>query len=432
VQYSRRLFQAAMIGLVSGLACVALRKFFLLLQWCFTGYSGLLSVAAASLPPWRRVATPVLGAAVAFLIVWLSRRVGRVDKSIDYVEAVRFDDGHIPLKPVLWRTLSSSFSVASGAAIGREGSMIQFAAGIISFAGRYLRVTVMPLSLQVACGVAAAVTTVYQAPIAGIFFAMEIVLGSFVLSEIPPLITSALAGVLAGWPFLEHGPLFRATGQSGFDLPHLWLMFLLAVLIGAFGPVYYWIVHSMTFAKKWPLALLWSGAVVGIFSLRHTEVWGNGDVGLFHIVQGSPTMQATLVVLVMRLVATTFCAGTGTVGGVFTPTLFAGASIGLVFGRLVHASSPVLFAILGMCCLLAAATHAPWMSLFMAIELTGRWTLMPLLLPCTLITWQIASRLSSHALYAIATSEPEGRPSTETKSLGGRFIGSFLRLDAAE
>jgi CIC family chloride channel protein len=177
--------------------------------------------------------------------------------------------------------------------------------------------------------------------------------------------------------------------------------------MGALGPAYHWLIHSLRFARKLPAALLWSGALVGALSLFHTEVWGNGDVALSHIMQTTPmAVHAVLAVLALRLLATVFCVGTGTVGGVFTPTLFAGSAAGLLFGHLLHAPSPVLFAMVGMGCLLAAVTHAPWMAAFMAAELTGHLFLLPLLLPCCMLAGQLSKHLSPHSLYALATPEP--------------------------
>jgi CIC family chloride channel protein len=394
----KQVLWAALAGLISSLGCVVVRLVFQGLQWLFTGHSGLLPAAAAGLPLWRRAITPVLGACGASLVVWFGRRVQKTNQFSEYVEAVRLDNGQISFAPTFWRTLSSAFSVATGAAIGREGSMIQFAAALTSLLRPRL----------VACGVAAAVAAVYQAPVAGVFFAVEIVMGKIIWSEMPFLLVSSFTGIAVSSHMLGGGPLFAARGPIAFDFSQLWLVLLIAALLGALGPVYYLVIHSMNFARKWPLALLWSGALVGAFSLSRPEVWGNGDVALLHILQGSPAIGTLLLLLGMRLGATVFCVGTGTVGGVFTPTLFAGGAIGLLAGRLLHVPDPLLFAVLGMVCLLAAATHAPWTAAFMAVELTGQWPLLPLLLPCSLIAWQVARYLSPNSLYALATPEPAG------------------------
>src|SRR5215469_13499729 len=124
---------AIALGAVSGLAASLLRLGFRGLQWCFTHDGVSPAIAAASLSPAQRFLTPILGALFAILVLVLrrknARRLGREPRHyVEYVEAVRREHGHIPLVPNLWRTASAAFSVASGAAVGREGSMIQFAA----------------------------------------------------------------------------------------------------------------------------------------------------------------------------------------------------------------------------------------------------------------------------------------------------------------
>ena len=111
-------------------------------------------------------------------------------------------------------------------------------------------------------------------------------------------------------------------------------------------------------------------------------------------------------VLACRLAATTFCVGTGTVGGVFTPTLFTGAALGLAAGHLLHNPDPSILAICGMGLLMAAVTHAPWMAALMAVELTGEWHLLAIILPCSLLASFIARTISRQSLYAIASPEP--------------------------
>jgi chloride channel protein, CIC family len=397
---------AAMLGALSGLSCVAVRSFYRLLQWAITGHAGILSFAAAALPPWRRVLTPALGGIAAMAVLWIARRTARPAPFREYVEAVRLKGGYIPFFATFWRTLSAAFSVATGAAIGREGSMIQFAAALVSTIGQRWKTIRLSLADQVSCGVAAAVGAVYQAPIGGAFFAAEIASGKVVLRMLLPLLVAAFTGALVSRVMLGGGPLFPPHNFMRPDLAHIWLVLPLALLLGFIGPAYTWLLRSLRITRRLPLALFWSGIVVGVLSLYHTEVWGNGDAALFRVLQSEPGVRITLIILLARLIATTFCVGTGAIGGVFTPTVFVGSALGLLAGHLVHAPSPVFFAVLGMGCMLAASSHAPLMSAFMAVELTGQWLLLPVMMVCSLIAAQVAQRISPHSLYALATPQP--------------------------
>ena len=399
---------AAALGIVSGLACVGVRLGFRGLQWIFVQHIGLLPQAAAALHPARRIGTPVAGALCALAVLWAVRRWTAAEPSTEYVEAVRFDEGRIPFTSTLWRTVASAFSVSTGAAIGREGSMIQFAAAVTSWMGARSPLRSIPLSRQVAYGAAAAVAAAYQAPLAGLFFALEIVLGEWLWAEIPLLALASTAGWLVSRTVLGAGPLFAVHVAIPLSRAALWTL-PLAALLGVCGPLYQKLLRSMRFMGKWPLALLWSGLAVGLLSLCRPEVWGNGDKALLNMLGGTVALGGIALILALRLIATTLCVGTGTVGGVFTPTLFAGAAVGLALGQLLHAPAPVLLAVAGLSAFLSAVTHAPIMAALMAAELTGEYHLLPLLLVLNLIAWQIALRLSRHSLYAIATPDPAPR-----------------------
>jgi CIC family chloride channel protein len=419
---------AIVLGLVSGLAASLLRLGFRGLGWCFTHDAVSPAMAGASLPPVRRFLTPILGGLCAILVLVVrrknARRLGREPRHyVEYVEAVRREHGHIPLVPNLWRTASAAFSVASGAAVGREGSMIQFAAAVTSWLQERLRnlriARLLPgPALAVACGVAGGVTTAYMAPVAGVFFAAEIVLGEFCLDQFPQLALAAAAGWGVSVALLGPGPLY----PTHVHLQLTWGLLLLPVLalaMGAFGPVYQRILRSLRSARRLPFALAIAGAVVGALSLFDPRVWGNGDAGLSAalgqgVIPGlSIAGSALALLLVLRMLATTVCVGTGTIGGVFTPTLFTGGAIGALAGyALVHfavPADPALFAIAGMSALIAAATHAPLMAAFVTVELTGDWRLLPGLLVLDVLAWLLARQLSSDALYAIASQTPVHR-----------------------
>ncbi len=417
---------AVLVGAASALAAGLVRLGFLGLQWVFTHSVAPPPVAAAHLPPWRRVLTPVIGGLLATLVLVLRKerahRLGREPRPYEeYVEAVRHRHGIIPLVPNCWRTLSAAFSVATGAAVGREGSMIQFASATASAMGgwfnrRLSAAKQLDLSLLVAFGVAGGVTTAYNAPVAGVCFAAEIVLGGFDLHQLPLLGLAAasgwlVSGMLLGWQRLypTHVALLAHPAMLG-ALP------LLAALFGLLGPAYQRLLRSLRVGRRLPLALACSGLLVGVASLRDPRVWGNGDLGLSAALGRAELpglsigVAALALLLLLRLLATTACVGTGAVGGVFTPTLFAGGAAGALLGHgAMHVASsadPTLWAIAGMSCLLAAVTHAPFMATFVTVELTGDWPLLPLLLALNEIAFRLARRLSGHALYAIASQAP--------------------------
>ncbi len=261
------------------------------------------------------------------------------------------------------------------------------------------------MSRQVAYGAAAAVAAAYQAPLAAVLFATEIILDEWAGATFPGCSLASSTGWLISRLLLGAGPLFPVSRALPIthDLP--W-MGLLAIIMGAAGPAYQKLFHVSKAAKRLPFALLWSGLAVGVLAVIEPKVWGNGDAALLGILQNKTMLVGVVSVLVCRLIATTFCVGTGTVGGVFTPTLFLGAALGLAAGHLLHSPEPAILAICGMGFLMAAVTHAPLMAALMAVELTGQWHLLAIILPCNLLASFIARTISRESLYAVASPDP--------------------------
>ena len=323
-----------LMGSLGALAAALLRLGFRSLQWLLTHQAETPGLAAAALPPWARLLVPVAGAGAATLVLWLRResavRPGDTpEPSVDYVEATRLRHGAVPLGPDLWRTGSASFSVSSGASVGREGSMIQFAASITSNALRLARraterhrprlfglLRQTDPALALACGVAGGVTTAYAAPVAAVFFAAEIALGEWTLAELAPLALAAASGhFIAGW-LLGPGPLYPIDAAAH-TLTHLGLRQIICMLLGAgifglIGPAYQRVIRGLRGARALPLPLLWSGLMVGLLSLADPRVWGNGETALKAALgsgaaHGLPAgAGALLLLLCMRLAATAF------------------------------------------------------------------------------------------------------------------------------
>lgn len=411
------------LGLCSGLFCVAALLGFIQLQWCFTHSRGQLPAAAAALPLWWRASVPVLGALLATALLrlrgHLDRKSARPPEPVtNYVEAVRRKGGRIPLGPNLWRIANATFSIGSGASLGREGAMIQFATSMTSALGQRVRVqrgagqnggiNTFSLPQQVACGVAAAVAAAYKAPFTGVFFASEIVLGADAPAQYPTLLIASLTGWLVSRAILGADRLFPVVAA----LPHpalVWLFLpLLALALGLMGPAYQSVIRGSQSMRRLPLPLLWGGLATGLLSLASPGIWGNGAGGLLVLTGGaaSPALRPVLSLLLLRILSTSACVGVGTVGGVLTPTLFTGASLGFLAAHALHAPVPLVFTLVGLASLLAAATHAPLMAACMAVELTGAWALFPVLLGCTLIASFAARRVSSRSLYGIASTDP--------------------------
>jgi CIC family chloride channel protein len=388
------LLWAAAAGLAGSLATVAFREAISGLLWLMTHEHLGLVDTARRLPWWQRLLFPCAGGLVAGIVLQRGMHLGRRQSSGDYMEAIVLGDGNISARQTLVKSISSLLSIASGGSIGREGSMVQLSAMLASLTGRLARFTAPRRRLLVACGAAAGMSSAYNAPIAGALFVAEIVLGSIAMESFGPLIVASVVASITIHQLLGYRPTYEVPA---FDFPIGWglgLYLVLGFLAGALAPQFLRLLDATrnAFARiNAPAAvkLGLGGLVVGVISVHRPEVWGNGYSVVNSILHSDWAWLLLLELLVFKVLATAATAGSGAVGGVFTPTLFVGAALGSLFGHVVQVVLPAAgadssaYAAVGMGCFLAATTHAPFMAILMIFEMTlSHQIVLPLMLAC--------------------------------------------------
>lgn len=414
---------AAVIGCAGALSTILFRECLRQLQWWLSGTDQGLVATARALPWWARLLVPAVGGVLAGLTLqvglkWIPRK-----GSEDYMEAIAVGDGVLSARQSLVRSASSLCSVASGASIGREGPMVQLAAMCGSLLGRVLRhvtpVSVEQLRLLVACGAAAGITSAYNAPISGAVFVSEIVFGVITTATLGPLLVSAVTADIVLRQFFGYGAVYE---MPHFDFVSGWevLTYLgLGLAAGMAGPLLLGLIDRArdAFARtKLPLTLRLAlgGLIVGGLSTQLPEVWGNGYSVVNSFLHQPWLWQTVALVLICKVVATAASAGSGAVGGVFTPTLFCGAALGLLYGTGMHAllpgaaPVPISYAVVGMGALLAATTHAPLMSILMIFEMTLSYqVVLPLMLAC-ITGYVTAHAAGAPSVYSRALAQNKG------------------------
>jgi len=364
---------------------------------------------AETFVPLQRLLIPTLGGLVAGLILhWGLRLVGKQGTS-DMLEAVVAGDGRLPLRTQLVKTASALTSIVSGASIGREGAIVQLAATVASKLGQWAKWPPYRLRLLVGCGAAAGIASVYNAPIAGAVFASLIVLGNFSMNLFAPLICASVMATMTSRTFFGIEPWYDVPKFPNTTTGQLPWFLLTGLLCGGGAALFLKLlrVSAAQFERvKLPVyvKLALAGLAVGIIATKMPEVCGNGYYVTNNILKGGyenndhalPQLGALFV---LKLVATVIVVGAGTVGGVFTPTLFLGATIGSMFGVALHETHHAIevpvgaFALVGMGATLAGTTKAPFLAFIMAFEISLDYSLMPaLMLACAvavLVSWQL-------------------------------------------
>ncbi|RKT47587.1 ClcB-like voltage-gated chloride channel protein [Thiocapsa rosea] len=403
---------AALAGLLGALVTVVFREGIHGLEWLLVGHSGSLVVMALGLPPWQRLLLPAVGGLVAGLI--LEQIGGRLRgrTTTDYMEAVAVGDGWISVRQSLVKSASSLVTVASGGSIGREGAMVQLSAMVASTIGRVARFPRDRLRLLVAAGAAAGLAAAYNAPIAATLFVAEIVLGSIAIQHIGPLIVAAVIASVTVHDIMGYAPIYEIPAFSLVSDWELGLYVLLGLVAGHMAPIFLGLLgHSHRAFARLPMPLsarmALGGLIVGAISMYEPAVWGNGYSVVNTVLHEPWVWQALLTVMVLKMIATAATHGSGAVGGAFTPTLFVGALLGVLFGTAVHAVLPVgtgppsAYAVVGMGAMLAATTHAPLMSILMVFEMTMDYEIvLPLMLAVVTAHYTVRRYVDVAPMYA--------------------------------
>jgi CIC family chloride channel protein len=408
------LIWAGIIGFGGAICSIGFRVVTSFVHKIFTGSSasGLVE-SFTELPLWGRLVVPVIGGLIAGVIIHFGSRFHGQVTTTDYMEAVVLGDGKISARQSLVKSLSALFTISSGGSIGREGPLVQLSAMQASLAGRLQRWTTPRLRLLVGCGAAAGIASAYNAPISGAVFVAEIVLGTMAMEIFGPLVFASVVATLTVRGFLGPGPLyeiplFRLNGNWEI-IPYL----LLGLASGLVAP---WFIRLLRVSEKWAgqisapvyLKMCVGGLIVGALAVFCPQVCGNGYSVVNEILRGEWLWQTLAVILIFKVFATAATFGSGAVGGVFTPTLFIGASLGFLFGAATHhitgsaSVNPSAFAIVGMGAFLAAATHAPIMAIIMIFELTLDYQIiLPLMLACV-VGYYTSAKIEKRSIYAEA------------------------------
>ena len=421
--WQETLAYAAVAGVLGALAALLFRGGVEVIHRVLTGNTEGIVDSFRELEWRQRLAIPAVGGLMAGLVLLFGKRLHRGQSSTDYMEAILIGSGQLPVRASLVKSTAAMFSIASGGSIGREGPMVQLAAVAASWLGRWRKLSAPQLRLLVACGAAAGIASAYNAPIAGSFFVAEIILGSIAMESLGPLAVAAVAATLTMRTLSDAHTVYAVPS---FTLHSLWEIgpyLLLGALAGVVAPSF---LRSLRTVEGWfartklpvPARLTLGGLVVGGLAVWVPEVCGNGDSVVSAILNGRLAWQALLLVLVCKWAATAASFGSGAPGGVFTPTLFMGATLGYLFGYGVHevwplgAADPQAFALVGMGALLAAASHAPVMAIIMLFEMTLSYDIIMPLMLCSVVAYYTARGIEDNSLYSEAlkkkaAAEPE-------------------------
>jgi CIC family chloride channel protein len=328
----------------------------------------------------ERLVLPILGGlAIGLLfqaVVVGSRQVGVVHVM---TQLARFS-GHLPWRNAVLQFVGGALSIVCGHSVGREGPVIHLGAASASLLGEWLRLPNNSIRMLVACGVAGSIAASFNTPIAGVVFAMEVVMLEYTIVGFAPVILAAVAATSLSRIVFGPDPAFAVPNFQLASLLELPWIVLLGLLVGCLAAAYVYGVRRLDeHTRGLPLWLRTTaaGALVGMCALIAPEVMGLGYDTVQLALLGEIGLAALLTIAVMKLVATIACGGLGLPGGMIGPMVVIGAAAGGALGILgggftTVASSPAgFYSALGIVAMMGAGLQAPLAALMAILELTA-------------------------------------------------------------
>jgi CIC family chloride channel protein len=354
------------------------------------------------------------GLAAAWTIM---RRFGRGHDGLNVPDvqlAVARRGGRIPVRPALARTAASAVTIGAGGSAGSEGPVAVLGSTLGSWLGGIFRFESSRVSTLVGAGAAAAISAAFNAPLAGAFFALEEILGSFAAGAFSAVVVSSVIAAVVSRAVFGNHPAFPIPVEYGYTLAREVVLFypLLGAVTGLVSALF---IRCYFRSDDWarrlrvpPVLLPWLGGALvgGLVYLSRGILVGYGHLAVHLEVFGRMAWYFLLLLALGKIVATSLTLTTGGSGGLFTPSLYIGAATGGAFGVLLRDLFPAIhihpeaYALVGMGALVAGATNAPITGILIVFEMTNDYAIVPPLMLATVICHHIARRLEPDSLYS--------------------------------
>jgi chloride channel protein, CIC family len=417
---------AIIVGLGAGIGAIIFR-------WLIDGVHGLLfdtlPTTIPALGSGALILAPVLGGLVVGPLVYFFAREAKGHGVPEVMEAVALRGGRIRPIVVIVKSLASSISIGSGGSVGREGPIVQIGSAIGSTVGQILHMSDERIRNLVACGAAAGIAATFNAPIAGVIFSLEVILGEFSVRYFSTVVIASVTASVVGRVAFGDLPAFLVPAYelvSPWELLLYAALGLLAALVAvAFTRTLYWFEDLFDAWRgfpeyvKTPICGLLLGLGGWLFFRANTAAglgvpgspvafYGVGYDAMEWVLMGKGTVLVLLALAGIKILATSLTIGSGGSGGVFAPSLFIGSMFGGAFGKVAHALFPAVtavssgaYALVGMAAVFAGASRAPITAVLILFEMTDDYRIILPLMLATVVSTIFAQHLSHESIYTL-------------------------------
>ncbi|PAU71750.1 chloride channel protein [Vreelandella alkaliphila] len=371
--------QLCVLGLVSGVITGAVMVAFRL----------LLEVGAAlympegnpeafeGLAPWLRALLPMIAVTLIGTLLYRQKAAARKLGVGHVIERLTYHQGRFPMRNWLNQWWVGVVSVLGGLSAGREGPAIHLGAAASSGLGLKLRLPNNSLRVLVACGTAAGISASFNTPIAGVIFAMEVVMMEYTLMSFMPVILASTMGALVAQLVYGNEPAFRIPEVALGSLMNVPWVVIIGLVIGLLAGVFIHLSRSQ-YLQQWPLWLRLGavGVITGAVAWWFPEVQGIGYDSVAAMLNNQLAITVLLALMIAKLLITAITVAGGVPIGIIGPVLVVGAATGALGGMLGgwvwpdKAADPGIYAMLGMAAMMGAVLQAPLAALMALLELT--------------------------------------------------------------
>jgi CIC family chloride channel protein len=402
-------------GVLTGAGTIAFVELINLVQWLAIGSTGWPLRVVPHLHWYHVVLVPMIGGLIVGPLVHFLAPEAEGHGVPEVIEAVMMRGGRIRKRVATVKSLASALTIGTGGSVGREGPVVQIGAALGSAVGQLLRLPAEQIKTLAACGAAGGIAAVFNAPIAGAFFALEVITGNFAMPAFGPVILSSVLATVVSRAYFGDHPAFIVQPYELASIVEIVAYVGLGLFCGVVAVAFVWTMDKLeTLAPRAPIPKLWrpaaGGLVLGLLIAVFPNVYGVGYGTMDAALSGRLSWPLLAVLIPVKIIATSLTLASGGSGGVFLPSLYIGAVAGGLYGVAVHAGLGSLaagsgaYALVGMAGVLAAATHSPITAMLLLFEVTGDYKIiLPVMIVVTLATL-VGRALKEDSLYTLKLS----------------------------
>lgn len=440
------LLLSLVVGVLSALAAIVLKELIRLIEYLIAN-----QLASEHSHVWYFIG-PMVGIALASLFVHyivkddISHGITRILYAISQRKSI------IKLHNTWSSVIGSALTIGFGGSVGAEAPIVLTGAAIGSNLAKALRLDQKTMMLMIGCGAAGAIGGIFQAPIAGFVFTLEVLMMDLTMTSVAPLLISSVMATVISFLYTHQTCMFELMYTEPFSMHRIPFYLLLGVLCGLVSLYFTRGMNGLEgFFKKHVrsigVKIVVGGSVLGILIFFFPVLYGEGYDVIHALMNGdamntlsdSPFLRLGLtswtlvgylfLVLLFKIVASAATNAGGGVGGIFAPSLFMGAIVGFLLARLLNMAGLFVpesnFVLAGMAGLMAGVMHAPLTGIFLIAELTGGYHLFMPLMIVSVVSYLVILLFEPHSLYAMRLAQ-KGELLTHNKD---RSVLTLMHLD---